>query len=134
MNENKPVSKGATEYADKLFPHTEPCDSWGICEGCFQRTIFLAGYNFGYRAGEEELQAKCDRLKEEKNKFDQETRDYIRLRDEAVERLMLAEKVCDAVRGNHSGCNYLADRFCNKCGRFPIKDAITAYDAAKENK
>ena len=50
MQNDAPVSSEATTYTNKLFPCTKPCDSFGVCDGCCERTIFLAGYNFGYRA------------------------------------------------------------------------------------
>lgn len=49
---NEPVSQDAAAYMDKLFPCEKPCDSFGICDGCYERVIFLAGYNFGYRAAD----------------------------------------------------------------------------------
>lgn len=50
VKKDKPVSIEAKNYADKLFPCEKPCDSYGVCEGCLDRIVFLAGYNFGYRA------------------------------------------------------------------------------------
>jgi hypothetical protein len=50
MSTNAPISKEALAYAEKLFPCTKSCDSYGICEGCCERNVFLAGYNFGHRA------------------------------------------------------------------------------------
>lgn len=50
MKKDEPVSTEALKFADKLFPCEKPCDSFGVCEGCCERNIFLAGYNFGYRA------------------------------------------------------------------------------------
>jgi len=47
---NEDLSKEALDYCMKLFLCEKPCDSYGICEGCYERNIFLAGYNFGYRA------------------------------------------------------------------------------------
>lgn len=43
------LSDEALQYADKLFPCEPPCDTYGICEGCSERTIFHAGYNFGVK-------------------------------------------------------------------------------------
>jgi len=51
MSKDEPISKEAQEFADKIFPCQQPCDSYGICTECAERTCFLAGYNFGYRAG-----------------------------------------------------------------------------------
>ena len=41
----------AQEYADKRWPCTKPCDSYGDCEKCGERTIFDTGIRFGVRIG-----------------------------------------------------------------------------------
>jgi len=50
QRKDAPLSEEAKAFADKLFPCTKPCDSYGVCEGCTERIIFQAGYNMGYRA------------------------------------------------------------------------------------
>lgn len=45
-----PLSQEAQDLIAKLFPCEKPCDSYGICEGCYEKIIFQAGYNLGYRA------------------------------------------------------------------------------------
>lgn len=43
------ITSEAWTYMKKLFPCEKPCDSFGICDACYERNIFLAGYNIGYR-------------------------------------------------------------------------------------
>lgn len=45
-----PLTPAAKAYMARMFPCTKPCDSMGVCEGCCENILFLAGYNFGYRA------------------------------------------------------------------------------------
>ena len=47
--ENAPLSAEAQAYADRAFPCEPPCDSWGACSNCCERSVFWAGYNFGDR-------------------------------------------------------------------------------------
>lgn len=44
------LSEDAKEYVTKLFPCEKPCDSYGICEGCYELRIFEAGYSMGLKA------------------------------------------------------------------------------------
>lgn len=53
MSKNTPLSEAALTYMAKMFPCTKPCDSYGVCEGCLDSSLFQAGYNFGYRADRE---------------------------------------------------------------------------------
>jgi hypothetical protein len=55
VNKDEPVSSEALEYMDKMFECEKPCDSYGICDNCYEQSIFLAGYNFGYRAAKTPL-------------------------------------------------------------------------------
>jgi hypothetical protein len=52
IKEDCPLTAEAEAYVQKLFPCTPPCDSWGVCDNCCEKTLFLAGYNFGFRANE----------------------------------------------------------------------------------
>lgn len=47
------LTKEAQGFADRMFPCEKPCDSYSVCESCCERSIFEAGYNFGFRAKEE---------------------------------------------------------------------------------
>lgn len=51
MTSDKELDLLAQKYADKLWPCEPPCDSYGVCENCIERSIFHSGYNFGARAG-----------------------------------------------------------------------------------
>jgi hypothetical protein len=51
MRKDEPLSPQAQRFADKMFECEKPCDSYGVCDPCIQRALFIAGYNFGYRAG-----------------------------------------------------------------------------------
>ena len=53
---NFPLSEKAKEYIDKLFPCEPPCDSYGVCEHCCEKTIFRAGYNFGARSANSKIE------------------------------------------------------------------------------
>jgi hypothetical protein len=55
---NEPLSKETEEFIARMFVCEPPCDSYGICEACMEETIFLAGYNFGYRASEKRVPGK----------------------------------------------------------------------------
>ncbi len=48
---NPPLSADAIAFIEKIFPCEPSCDSFAICEACMEASIFIAGYNFGYRAG-----------------------------------------------------------------------------------
>lgn len=37
----------AVEFMDRIYPCTPPCDSFGICNGCHERSCFAVGYGFG---------------------------------------------------------------------------------------
>lgn len=54
MTDEQTAREAAEVYADKLFPCTKPCDSYGICEGCYERELFDCGRGFGRREGLEE--------------------------------------------------------------------------------
>lgn len=57
------LSPEAQAYADKVFRCEQPCDSFGICTGCFERTCFVAGYQHGHRAGwDQGAQAERERI------------------------------------------------------------------------
>lgn len=56
---NEVLSPEAQAYADKLWPCQPPCDSYGVCENCCERTLFHAGYNFGCRAQREKDAKIC---------------------------------------------------------------------------
>lgn len=44
---NSILSEKADDYTKKLFPCTPPCDAYGVCENCCEKTVFRVGYKFG---------------------------------------------------------------------------------------
>lgn len=60
-----PLSDEAKAYVAKVFPCEPPCDSWGVCSNCCERTVFLAGYNIGYRVGAEHERTQAKELIDE---------------------------------------------------------------------
>ena len=43
---NFTLDKDAQAYVDRMFPCEKPCDSYGVCDNCIDRSLFQAGYNF----------------------------------------------------------------------------------------
>lgn len=58
-----PITKEAKDFADKMYPCEEPCDSYGACEGCCERLNFDCGYRFGYDARDAEVSRLTRQLK-----------------------------------------------------------------------
>ena len=47
---NAILSEDAQRYVDKLWQCEPPCDSFGICDNCAEKTIFRIGYAYGVKA------------------------------------------------------------------------------------
>jgi len=52
---NCPLSQEALAFCDRMWPCEPPCDSYGVCSNCCEKTIHHAGYNHGYRAAGAEI-------------------------------------------------------------------------------
>lgn len=51
MRVDRPIAEETKAYIERNFPCEPPCSSLGVCDNCCEKTVFLAGYNHGYRAG-----------------------------------------------------------------------------------
>lgn len=60
MAKDEPLSEEAKDFIAKMFICEPPCDSYVVCEACLEKDLFLAGYNFGYRA--DRVCPMCDAL------------------------------------------------------------------------
>jgi hypothetical protein len=52
--ENKWSEKTKSFY-EKVYPCTDPCDSYGVCEGCVEGSDFKCGYEQGSKDAIDEV-------------------------------------------------------------------------------
>lgn len=66
-----PLSQEAIDFADRVFKCEPPCDSLGVCSECCEESVYLAGYDIGYRAAlgltREQMKAKFETEKPKGN-------------------------------------------------------------------
>lgn len=60
--ENAILSPGAKSFSDRHFECEPPCDSYGVCSPCIEKSLFQAGFNFGYDAALEKANEKTKEL------------------------------------------------------------------------